>query len=112
MFGRHDPVALRPDDECGLAEAGESFGGAAQQVLANEDGAEHTDRIAADAALGEDWFQAVAALPRLVSHPSAFGSGRSGRIFGATANGTHRRQRGSRHPPPDRWSYGNLPSWH
>ena len=26
-----------------------------------------------------DWFQAVAASPRLVSHPNAFGSGRSGR---------------------------------
>jgi hypothetical protein len=73
------PVALRPDDECGLAEAGESFGGAAQQVLAGEDGAEHADRVAADAALGEDWFQAVAASPRLVSRPNAFGSGRSGR---------------------------------
>jgi hypothetical protein len=60
VFGRLDPVALRPDDECGLAEAGESFGGAAQQVLAGEDGAEHADRVAADAALGEDWFQAVA----------------------------------------------------
>jgi hypothetical protein len=79
VFGRHDPVALRPDDECGLAEAGESFGGAAQQVLAGEDGAEHADRVAADAALGEDWFQAAAASPRLVSHPTAFGSGRSGR---------------------------------
>lgn len=79
VFGRYASVALRPDDECGLAEAGESFGGAGQQVLAGEDGAEHADRVAADAALGEDWFQAVAASPRLVSHPYAFGSGRSGR---------------------------------
>jgi hypothetical protein len=30
-------------------------------------------------ALAEGWFQAVAASPRLVSHPNAFGSGRSGR---------------------------------
>jgi hypothetical protein len=74
VFGRQGPVALRPDDECGLAEARESSGGAAQQVPAGEDGAEHADRVAADAALGEDWFQAVAASPRLVSHPNAFGS--------------------------------------
>jgi hypothetical protein len=79
VFGRHDPVALRLDDECGLAEAGESFGGAARQVLAGEDGAEHADRVAADAAPGEDWFQAVAASTLLVSYPNAFGSGRGGR---------------------------------
>jgi hypothetical protein len=42
---------FRPDDECGLAKAAESFGGAAQRVFVGEDG----------------------------SHPNAFGSRRSGR---------------------------------
>jgi hypothetical protein len=49
VFRRYDLVALRPDDECGLAEAGRLS--AAQQVLA---GAERADRVAADFALGKD----------------------------------------------------------